>query len=205
MSYQLSFPWYKSKTEDQKLIRTAAKRIILQFISQQHRYFKQSWLSQRSTDLIETQKLVSDFAEAEIYATNRNEQLTIALQCLVIYLQQTDIEVLSSEENTKVMNAILHQLESKFGNRYFHEFKIFRFKKLRKNKQHGSQYVRTYLLEHHHFHFDLGRQSQTQKISLDDYNFPHETMLCKCNLNSAIQAHNLNNLITGQNQILESS
>ena len=179
MSYQLSFPWYKSKTEDQKLIRTTAKRIILQFISQQHRYFKQLWLSQKSTDLIETQKLVSDLAELGVYTTNRNEQLTIALQCLTIYLQQTDIEALSSDENTKIMDTILHQLESKFGNRYFHEFKIFRFKKLRKDKQHDSQYMRIYLLEHYHFDFDSGKQPQTGKITIDDYNFPQETMLCK--------------------------
>ena len=179
MSYQLSFPWYKSKTEDQKLIRTAVKRIILQFISQQHRYFKQSWLSQKSADLIETQKLVSDFAELGVYATNRNEQLTVALQCLAIYLQQTDIEALSSEENIKIMDAILYQLESKFGNRYFHEFKIFRFKKLRRNKQHDSQHMRMYLLEHHHLDLDSVKQSQAGKITLDDYNFPRETMLCK--------------------------
>ena len=186
MSYQLSFPWYKSQTEDQKLIRTAAKRIILQFISQQHRYFKHSWLSQKSTDLIETQKLVSDLAKLGIYATNRNEQLTVALQCLVIYLQQTDVETLSLEEHTKTMDTILRQLESKIGNRYFHEFKIFRFKKLLKSKQRDPLYMRIYLLEHYHFHFDLEKQSQTGKISLDDYNFPRETMLCKCNQNSLI-------------------
>ena len=177
MSFQLSFPWHKSKTEDQKLIRTTAKRIILQFICQQHRYFKQSWLSQKSTNLPETQKLVAEFAKLGIYAINRNEQLTIPLQCLVIYLQQTDIETLSLDENNNIMDTVLHQLESKFGNRYFHEFKIFRFKKLHKNTSHNSQHMRTYLLEHSHL--DLEGQLQMEKTPLDNYNFPYETMLCK--------------------------
>ena len=177
MSYQLSFPWYKSKIEDQKLIRVATKRIILQFISQRHRYFEHSWLSQKSANLLEIQKLVADFAKLGVYAINRNEQLTVALQCLVIYLQQTDIETLSSDENCETMDAVLHQLESKFGNRYFHEFKIFRFKKLCKGKQQHSQYMRTYLLEH--FHYDLENHLHVERTALDDYNFPYETMLCK--------------------------
>ena len=181
MKYQLSSPWHKSKSEDQMLIKTTIKRIILQFISQRHRYFEQTWLSQKSANLSETRKLVSDFAEIGLYASNRNEQLTIALQCLVIYLQQTDLETLSSNENNRMMDIVLHQLESKFGNRYFHEFKIFRFKKLHKNTSHNSQHMRTYLLEHSHL--ELEGRSQLEKTSLDNYNFPHETTLCKHKLN----------------------
>ena len=189
MSYQLSFPWYKSKNEDQKLLRTTAKRIILQFISRQHRYFKQIWLRQKSANPLETQQLVADFAKLGIYATNRNEQLTIALQCLVIYLQQTDIETLSSDENSKIMDTVLHQLESKFGNRYFHEFKIFRFKKLHKNPSHDPQHMRTYLLEHSHL--DLEGQLQLEKTPLDNYNFPCETMLCKHKMKCPLIVANL--------------
>ena len=181
MSYQLFLPWHKSKNEEQKLLKTTAKRIILQFISQQHRYFKQTWLWQKSANLRETQQLVAEFAKLGIYAINRNEQLTIALQCLVIYLQQTDLETLSSDENSRIMDTVLHQLESKFGNRYFHEFKIFRFKKLHKNTPHNSQHMRTYLLEHSHL--ELEGRSQLEKTPLDNYNFPHETTLCKHKLN----------------------
>ena len=179
MKYQLSSPWHKSKSEDQMLIKTTIKRIILQFISQRHRYFEQTWLSQKSANLSETRKLVSDFAEVGLYASNRNEQLTIALQCLVIYLQQTDLETLSSNENNRMMDIVLHQLESKFGNRYFHEFKIFRFKKLHKNNSRNPQYMRTYLLEHSHL--DLESRSQSEKTTPDNYNFPCETTLCKHN------------------------
>ena len=190
MSHRLTLPWNNSKNEDKDMIRTAAKRIILSFICKQHRYYNNKWAAQHTNNLPEIQELVQKFSDFGMYTTNRREQLTIALQCLYIFLKQTPLADLGSSSNCQLLEMILQQLETKFCNRFFHEFKVYRHRKILRTKLDKRQRTlctRVYLLEHQHYPLKCDYTTEIQPEL--DYNFTRDTTLSKSILITGFQTH----------------
>ena len=174
MSHVVQIPWTCNKETEQAIIKAEVIKIVLRNICRQHRYFQNQWQTQHTEQILEIQQLVQDMMHNQIFATNRKEQITIAIHCLFIWLNNKKC---SHDDYLQVLQwgpQILTQLESKTGNRFFHDIRIYRCRQLLKIKlgQTNKQSVRCYLIESHTHALDYNYTDNVIMRQCEEYNFP---------------------------------
>ena len=191
MSYSVQVPWNYTREREQMIIQAEVLKNVLRNICKQHRFFQQHWLQQRPIEYNEIRQLVRDMVDIQLFMTNRKEQITTALHCLVIWL---NYEQYNHEDYVQIMQigpAILTQLESKMGNRYFHDIRVYRCKQLLKinDRSDNKISVRCYLLDSRACKLDYDFNMHSMTTTNEDYNFPQS----KAGKN---QQHSTNNILS---------
>ena len=180
MHYVVQMPWTMSRAQDKHMIRIMMCKIILDNICMRHRYFDPKWSDQYASQYSEIEKLVMDLAQREIFSTNRQEQLTIALHCTHLWLKSPLFRSTTIENNLLLAQRIIEQLESKIGNRYLYDFKVYRLKQMVKNKH--KEHCRGYLLMHTIKSLNVNDQCDSNFVA-PDYNFDRIRTLARKSYN----------------------
>ena len=172
----MQIPWHLDYQVEQTILRAEVLKSILLNICQQHRYYKIQWQHQRTNQHLEIQNLVEVMIENGIYATNREEQLTAGLHCLYMWITQGMISYEKCLKINQLGPRVLSQLETKAGNRYYHDIKIYRMKNLIKQRtSFGPIHTRGYIFEKQAIKLDYNYTGGPQENDMMSYNFPKIT------------------------------
>ena len=180
MSKTVHIPWHLDCQVEQTILRAEVIKSILQSICQHHRYYKIQWQYQRTNQHLEVQNLVEVMIKNEIYTTNREEQLTAGLHCLFMWITHGKISYEKCLKINQLGPQILLQLETKAGNRYYHDIKIYRMKNLIKRQtSFGTIHTRGYIFEKQAIKLDYNYTGGPKENDMMSYNFP-EILKGKC-------------------------
>ena len=192
MSTTVQIPWYLDKQTEHTIIQAEVMKNVLQTICQQHRFFQAQWLQQNTTQHLEIQELIEIMVRNEVYTTNRKEQISIALHCLHLWLTRGDINHDKYLKINQIGPLILSQLETKAGNRYYHDIKVYRAKNLIKtHAQKRIVHVRCYILEKRSVKLDYNYTGGPDATNSTEFNFNNIT---RSKLNSEPMNEHLQNV-----------
>ena len=173
MSKTLHVPWHLDRQIEQTIIRAEVIKSILQNICQRHRYYNLQWQYQRTSQHLEIENLVEVMIQNGIYTTNREEQITTGLHCLFLWIMHDTISYDKCLKINQIGPQIVSQLETKAGNRYFHDIKIYRMKNLIKRRvQQGNIHTRGYIIEKQAIKLDYTYTGSPTTMDTMAFNFP---------------------------------
>ena len=174
MSYSVQIPWMYTREHEEVILQAEVLKTILRNICKRHRFYQPQWQMHNTKQQLEIRQLVKDMTDLEVFATNRKEQITTAIHCLIIWLNNKECHYDDYVQILQLGPVILTQLESKIGNRFYHDVRTYRCKQLLKvNKmQGGKTSVRCYLINGRADKLDYNYNDCIMGGQNEDFNFP---------------------------------
>ena len=170
------------------VVQVEVYKIVLLNIIREHRHFVDTWRHQTCNNLTEWMKLVKEMAHKRIYATNRLEFISMAIHSLCLIIQTGNWSKYEYQEFAELAEAILEQFETKFSNRYLHDIRVYRFKRLVK---HQSNHVVVFLIEYKRVNLNpLTVNEETISNREIDYNFELQSKFHYLLLLTGLPYHN---------------